>query len=567
VRSPGWKAAAVSLCVSIFVIAACGGGAPPQGTGPGASLATGSPQATASRALPTGGSGLPTTAPTQTTAATSTASPAPTSTATSTETATQTPSSGASNALAVSVGNGYACAIISDGTVACWDTAQTYGQDYGQLGNGSTEGSVTPVFAVGITSATAIATSTDDYPHTCAVLADGTIRCWGYNADGELGNGSTVNSAVPLLVSGISNAVGVSAGWHDTCAVLADGTVWCWGQNHSGQLGNGKSGIGADNPNSPVPLQVIGASGATAVKTAGPQADQAYSCALLSDGTMDCWGYSGFISAGVSNPTWGAYWKIPGIAGATAISTADRHVCALINPGTIQCWGYASGAGSNVPTPVTGLSDAVSLSASATKSCAVRSGGDVACWGPYNVTGPPEKVLGIAGATSVSSGSPERCAVLSDGSVTCFGSATPTAVAGLTPGAAVGTPVPSLATLTIGWDGTKCSFDTDSVTAPGNARLVLDSANPAAGNLLSVSDGHSMADVSQFFSTYTGSATYPTYPDWLIATSVVTTGSYGGTTMPSEALVDLTSGTYGAVCFDGGLAGYVVAAETLVVNP
>ena len=67
-----------------------------------------------------------------------------------------------------------------------------------------------------------------------------------------------------------------------------------------------------------MPVQVIGASGAKAVTTAGAQGDQAYSCALLSDGTMDCWGYSGFISAGASNPTWGAYWKIPGIAGATA---------------------------------------------------------------------------------------------------------------------------------------------------------------------------------------------------------------------------------------------------------
>ena len=293
-----------------FVIVACGGGAP-QGTGPGASLATGSPQATASRALPTGGSGLPTTTPTQTTGATSTASPAPTSTATSTETATQTPSSGASNAVAVSVGNGYACAIISEGTVACWDTAQTYGQDYGQLGNGSTELSNNTGLCRSLTPPrlrpAMTTTRTPAHSSRTALSAAGKIQ-----PSRRTGQRKHSRRAVPLLVSGISNAVGVSAGWHDTCAVLADGTVWCWGENHSGQLGNGKSGLGTDNPDSPVPVQVIGASGATAVKTAGPQADQAYSCALLSDGTMDCWGYSGFISAGVSNPTWGAYWKIPG---------------------------------------------------------------------------------------------------------------------------------------------------------------------------------------------------------------------------------------------------------------
>src|SRR5437773_1144240 len=75
--------------------------------------------------------------------------------------------------------------------------------------------------------------------HSCVVLADGTAKCWGLNSQGQLGNGTTTSSSIPVLVSGVTNAVGIAAGGSHSCALLADGTAKCWDYNHYGQLGNG----------------------------------------------------------------------------------------------------------------------------------------------------------------------------------------------------------------------------------------------------------------------------------------------------------------------------------------
>ena len=93
---------------------------------------------------------------------------------------------------------------------------------------------------------------TAGYLDTCALLSGGTLRCWGYNQYGQLGNGTTTNSSVPVVVSGITNAVAVAAGNGYTCVMLSGGSVQCWGYNYDGELGNGTT------TNSSVPVTVTG---------------------------------------------------------------------------------------------------------------------------------------------------------------------------------------------------------------------------------------------------------------------------------------------------------------------
>src|SRR5206468_499116 len=97
----------------------------------------------------------------------------------------------------------------------------------------------TPVAVAGVSTATSLASGSD---HSCAALTDGTLRCWGYNYYGQLGNGTSVNSSTPVAVSGISTATAIDAGDNHSCARLSNGSMRCWGLNSDGQLGMGTVG-------------------------------------------------------------------------------------------------------------------------------------------------------------------------------------------------------------------------------------------------------------------------------------------------------------------------------------
>src|SRR5207247_9206213 len=147
------------------------------------------------------------------------------------------------SATGVGTGDAHTCALLGDGTVQCWGVG-----DSGQRGDGTFNNiSTVPVAVVGMGGAghltNAVAVAARGY-HSCALLGDGTVRCWGRNQDGQLGDGTVADpatgppgSSTPVQVSGITGAAAVIAGGYHTCALFADGTAWCWGRGDDGQLG------------------------------------------------------------------------------------------------------------------------------------------------------------------------------------------------------------------------------------------------------------------------------------------------------------------------------------------
>ena len=139
----------------------------------------------------------------------------------------------------IALGSNHACAIIYNGSLYCW------GEDnLGQLGDGGTlysgNYSSTPVEVSLPNGRTAISVGAGEH-HTCAVLDNASVYCWGYGTFGRLGNGKTSASSTPVSVSLPSGRTGsmVSVGWSHSCAILDDGSIYCWGYNGDGQFGDG----------------------------------------------------------------------------------------------------------------------------------------------------------------------------------------------------------------------------------------------------------------------------------------------------------------------------------------
>jgi alpha-tubulin suppressor-like RCC1 family protein len=256
---------------------------------------------------------------------------------------------GISHAINVSAGDSHDCAVTGEGEVECWGANPN-----GELGNG-TEGNYnfSPTHVQNITNAIAI--SAGGY-QTCALLRTGEVDCWGYNPYGDLGNGSYATSDVPVSVSGITDAVEISASSNDhTCAVLVTGEVKCWGANVWGELGNGQGGF---EENSPIPVLVTGISDAKAVSAGDGDA-----CALLATGSVDCWGdnLGGQLGDGTETES---DTPAPVTASANTIAvTASDSTCALVRKEAVKCWGPNNdgelGNGSTTPsltpTAVVGL--------------------------------------------------------------------------------------------------------------------------------------------------------------------------------------------------------------------
>src|SRR5947209_5983072 len=276
----------------------------------------------------------------------------------------QTPQFTASGTVvptAVAAGGLHTCMRLPDGAVQCWGR-----NNFGQLGNG--DGSLTsssvPVAVRGLTTATRVVTGD---AHTCALLGDGTVQVSGVGDTGTRVDGTCNNSStVPGAVVGITGAVAVAARGYHSCALLGDGTVWCWGRNSDGQLGVTPSG--SQCPTTPgffcssTPVRATGITSAAAVIAGGY-----HTCALFGDGTAQCWGRNdeGQLGDGTTTSSSSAV-RVAGITGAVAVSAGILHTCALLANGTVKCWGavgpnndfgqLGNGAttGSSTPVTVTG---------------------------------------------------------------------------------------------------------------------------------------------------------------------------------------------------------------------
>ncbi len=326
----------------------------------------------------------------------------------------------------IASGQAHTCTLLDTGAVKCWGF-----NEIGQLGAGASPlYRTTPVNVIGLSSG--VSAISNRYDHTCALLNTGAVKCWGWGASGQLGDGTTTEvQPNPTDVSGLSSGViAISTGNGHTCALLNTGAVKCWG-------GGGKTGDGTYEDRT-TPVDVIGlSSGVSAISAAGY-----HTCALLNTGAVKCWGSddNGTLGNG-GGPDHSPGGNISGLsAGVIALAAGERHNCALLSTGGVQCWGKNEngqlGDGTlvskNYPVTVSGISNAIAISAGFETSCALLSTGTVKCWG-RNSSGQlgdgsqtqrltPVAVSGLSSAVAISTGSNHNCALLSSGAAKCWGS-------------------------------------------------------------------------------------------------------------------------------------------------
>ncbi len=254
---------------------------------------------------------------------------------------------GSKRASLVGAGPLHACALLSDATVRCWGNNMT-----GQLGDGSTQGHPTPVKVAGLENVRGLTAGSS---YSCAVIENGMVRCWGDNQQGQLGDGTKMSRHRPETVLDLTSAVAVSAGlWH-TCAVLNDRSVRCWGSDMFGGLGG---------------------AGLPGVKQVAANVQQ--SCALLLNGKISCWG------ALQRKPK-----PVPGVTDALAVAVGSYSACAVLGSGGVRCWGkndggqLGNGSTTAAPNPVdvVGIKDAKAVGVGASHACALLRDGKVRCWG------------------------------------------------------------------------------------------------------------------------------------------------------------------------------------------
>lgn len=331
------------------------------------------------------------------------------------------------NVEAMATGGTHTCARLSSGSLVCWGNNAA-----GQVGDGSgapMQPLPARVRALG-GFVTAFSAGAD---HTCAVMA-GAAYCWGRNASGQLGNGSTFDQGEPVAVTGLGSGIAtVSAGAFHSCALTSGGGVKCWGLNSDGQLGDNTLTL------RPTPSNVASLSSGVSAITTGSY----HSCAMTTGGGVKCWGRNDFgqLGDGTQTPRTSPV-DVSGLSsGVRAISAGGLHTCAVLVAGGVRCWGYNQdgqlGDGSTTlrltPVNVSGFSSGGRLIASGLfHTCAATSTGAVRCWGQNNagqlgdttttMRTTPVNVEGLSSGVAVLASSHHHtCADRPDGQMRCWG--------------------------------------------------------------------------------------------------------------------------------------------------
>lgn len=328
--------------------------------------------------------------------------------------------------IEIRAGERHTCVLTAAGAVKCWG----FNHD-GQLGDGKESDRSTPANVVGLTSGAKAITA--GWRHTCAITSGGGVQCWGNNHDGQVGDGTEADRRTPQDVVGLLTQVtAITAGERHTCALTTSGGVKCWGNNHDGELGDGT------RKDKVTPVDVMGLTTGVAAITAGWR----HTCALTTAGGVKCWGinHDGQLGDGTENDRPTPSDVLGLTSGVAAISARWRHSCALMIAGGVKCWGGNHhgevGDGTrtdrNTPVDVVGLTSGVRAIASGWRHvCALMTDGGVKCWGGNHDgqlgdgTGidrktPVDVVTVRSGVTAIAAGGQHTCA-LAQGGITCWG--------------------------------------------------------------------------------------------------------------------------------------------------
>lgn len=270
-------------------------------------------------------------------------------------------------------GKGFNCALRKDETVSCWG-------DMGSLSFGPATGDTPGQAIAGVRQATQLAVGAT---HACA-LSRGVVYCWGDASRGQRGAPvSPTPSAQATYVEGLYQVVRVAAGNGSTCGVKGDGTVWCYGS------GSQLTAPGGMAPAPGTGTMVPGISDAVDVSLF-----DGHGCVLRKTGAVACWGSNanGELGTTPSTTPVTAPLDVPDLGGAAkAVAVGPGYTCAVLADGTVKCWGgnpnvqLGIGYHRDSATPATGkvlgIADATTISAGATHACAVLDAGYVNCWG------------------------------------------------------------------------------------------------------------------------------------------------------------------------------------------
>ena len=427
-----------------------------------------------------------------------------------------------SDIVRISSGSEHTCALTTGSNVKCWGRGSS-----GQLGHGGTNSGLTPVDVHASSTDSAALDSISGIDsggeHTCALTTGNKIKCWGKGSSGQLGNGGTAGSSTPVdvhtsssdssalsditarissgsehtcaLTTGgndqmlgkldatggwamggraivrlpwmcipaqptplpLGGIAGISSGSEHTCAVTTGGNVKCWGNGYHKQLGHG----GTSNSSTPVNVHTSSSNSSPLDDIAAISSGNFHTCVVTTGGNVKCWGKgsSGKLGNGETadsstpvNVHTSSSDSSP-LDDIAAISSGASHTCALTTGGKIKCWGDGSlwqlggygGAGSSTPVYVrtslsdsSALSDIDAISSGRYHICAVTTGGNVKCWGdgshgqsgnggskesktPVDVHTSSSDSSALSGIDGISSGGYHTCAVTTGGNVKCWG--------------------------------------------------------------------------------------------------------------------------------------------------